>query len=40
MPIDNNIAKEACRYEDCKLHPIAAIMGGIASQEAVKLITH
>jgi amyloid beta precursor protein binding protein 1 len=27
------------RYGDCKLHMIAGQMGGIASQEAVKLLT-
>lgn len=28
-----------CRYDAAELHAVAAIMGGIASQEAVKLIT-
>ena len=28
------------RYAGAELHTIAAIMGGVASQEAVKLITH
>lgn len=39
-PINKNIAEEFCRVNDAKLHNIAAIMGGVASQEAVKLITH
>ncbi len=29
-----------CRYEGSHLHTISSILGGIASQEAVKLITH
>jgi amyloid beta precursor protein binding protein 1 len=33
-------AKEICRYCEVELHNIAALMGGIASQEAIKLITH
>ncbi|CAG9318250.1 unnamed protein product [Blepharisma stoltei] len=34
------IAGEIVRFGDCELHSIAAILGGIASQEAIKLITH
>ncbi|CAM9233357.1 unnamed protein product [Chrysoparadoxa australica] len=33
-------AKEIARYGACELHNIAAIVGGIAAQEAVKVITH
>ncbi|CAD8178954.1 unnamed protein product [Paramecium octaurelia] len=31
---------EICRYEGAKLHMIASVLGGMASQEAVKLITN
>ena len=33
-------AVEIVRYGGCDIHNIGAIVGGIASQEAVKLITH
>ena len=28
------------RYGNGEIHTVAAIMGGVASQEAIKLITH
>ena len=28
-----------CRYNSSELHAIAAVMGGIAAQESVKIIT-
>lgn len=28
------------RYEDSQLHTIGALLGGVASQEIIKLITH
>jgi NEDD8-activating enzyme E1 regulatory subunit len=28
-----------CRYEASELHAVASIMGGIAAQEAVKILT-
>ena len=31
---------EMCRYGAASLHSVAAFMGGVASQEVVKLITH
>ena len=34
-----NIAKEVVRYFNAELHNIGSVVGGIASQEAVKLIT-
>ncbi|KAL7467294.1 hypothetical protein ACHAXS_007548 [Conticribra weissflogii] len=34
-----NLAKEVVRYNEAEIHNIAAILGGVASQEAVKLIT-
>ncbi|CAK9018868.1 NEDD8-activating enzyme E1 regulatory subunit, partial [Durusdinium trenchii] len=33
-------ATEFVRYAGCEMHNIAAVIGGIASQEAVKLLTH
>jgi NEDD8-activating enzyme E1 regulatory subunit len=33
-------AQEIVRYGGCELHTTAAVVGGIASQEAVKAITH
>lgn len=38
--ISNDHAKEITRSCEVELHNIAAIMGGVASQEAVKIITH
>lgn len=35
-----DMAKELCSYGDCQFHPIAGFMGGIASGEAIKLLTH
>ncbi|KAL3776124.1 hypothetical protein HJC23_000743 [Cyclotella cryptica] len=34
-----NVAREVVRYDEAEIHTIAAVMGGVASQEAVKLIT-
>lgn len=36
----SNIAVEVVRYRGFEIHSISALVGGIASQEAVKLITH
>jgi len=36
---DDHLA-EMCRFGAAELHPIAALIGGVASQEAIKLITH
>lgn len=33
-------AREVCRYAGEETHVVGAILGGIASQEAVKLLTH
>lgn len=35
----SNCATELCRYANAELHTIASVVGGVASQEAVKLIT-
>jgi len=37
--VSNDHVKEILRAENAKLHTLAAIMGGIASQEIIKLIT-
>ena len=34
-----NVAREVVRYDEAEIHTIAAVLGGVASQEAVKLIT-
>lgn len=36
---DNRICKEMARYGNAEVHNIASIVGGVASQEAVKLVT-
>ena len=36
---DNRICKEMARYGNAEVHNIASVVGGVASQEAVKLIT-
>jgi len=39
-PLSKKHATEMTRYGGAELHNIAAVIGGIASQEAVKIITH
>jgi amyloid beta precursor protein binding protein 1 len=34
-----DMAREVVRYDEAEIHTIAAVVGGVASQEAVKLIT-
>jgi len=29
-----------CRYEGAHIHTIASLLGGVASQEAIKLLVH
>lgn len=36
---DSKMLEEVVRYGGCELHVISSVLGGIASQEAVKLIT-
>ena len=36
---ENKYAKELARYANAEIHTIASIVGGVASQEAVKIIT-
>jgi len=40
VTIDDRYIQETVRYGGAELHPIAALVGGVASQEAIKLITH
>lgn len=37
--ISDDLVLEMCRFGAAEIHTIAAIMGGIASQEAIKLLT-
>jgi len=39
-PIDEKFVKEIVRFGAAELHPIASFVGGVASQEVIKLITH
>lgn len=38
--VTRNLCKEMVRYGATEMHNVAAVVGGIAAQEAVKLITH
>lgn len=38
--LPNDFLQELCRYGDSQIHNIAALMGGIAAQEVIKLVTH
>jgi len=40
VTVDERYIQETVRYGGAELHPIAALVGGVASQEAIKLITH
>jgi len=40
VPVEISHAKEMIRYCGCELHNVAALIGGVAAQEAVKLVTH
>ena len=35
----NNYCHEICRYASYELHSVASYLGGVASQEIIKLIT-
>ena len=37
--VGDDLVSEMCRFGAAELHCVAAVMGGIASQEAIKLIT-
>jgi len=36
----NDAVEEICRYGGSEIHAIASFIGGVAAQEAIKLITH
>ena len=38
--LPDDLVAEMCRYGAAELHCVAAVVGGIAAQEAIKLITH
>jgi amyloid beta precursor protein binding protein 1 len=40
LSVPDDLVSEVCRFGAAELHCVAAVMGGIASQEAIKLITH
>jgi len=39
-PVSDDIIHEFCRWGGAEMHAIASVMGGIASQEAIKAVTH
>jgi len=39
-PLDDIYVKEMVRFGAAELHPVVSLLGGIASQEVIKLITH
>ena len=39
VSISDDLVGEVCRFGASELHCVAAVMGGMASQEAIKLIT-
>ncbi len=39
-PIDDDYIGEFCRWGGAELHSVASLIGGVASQEAIKAITH
>ena len=38
VKVDNKVVKELLRYSDSQLHTVSAFLGGVASQEAIKLL--
>lgn len=40
LSISDDLAGEVCRFAAAELHCMGAIVGGIAAQEAIKLLTH
>lgn len=40
LSVPDDLVSEMCRFGAAELHCVAAVMGGLASQEAIKLITH
>jgi len=40
IKIEDKYVREMVRYTDAKLHPVSAFLGGVASQEAIKMLIH
>jgi amyloid beta precursor protein binding protein 1 len=40
LSLSKDHAIELCRYGGVELHNISALLGGVAAQEAVKILTH
>lgn len=38
--VPSDAVREMCRYGTTELHAVAAILGGCAAQEVIKLCTH
>jgi len=38
--LPNDHLQELCRYGNSQIHNLAAVMGGVAAQEIIKLVTH
>ena len=38
--VSEELLAECCRWGGAEMHTIASVMGGIASQEAIKAVTH
>ena len=39
-PVPDDLVAEFCRWGGAEMHAMASVMGGIASQEAIKAATH
>lgn len=39
LAVRDDLVFEMCRYGAAELHPVASIIGGVASQEVIKLVT-
>jgi amyloid beta precursor protein binding protein 1 len=38
IKLDDKYVKEMLRFSDSKVHTVAAFLGGVASQEAIKIL--
>lgn len=38
MALEDKFLKEMVRYSDSKMHTVAAFLGGVASQEGIKML--
>jgi amyloid beta precursor protein binding protein 1 len=39
-PVSEELVAEFCRWGGAEIHAVAAVMGGVASQEVIKAATH